>query len=219
MRLHLIAFLLICWCSIAKSQSDSIIKAKVDGITYRAFYKNKNETVSIIDSKGKTVCFFRPNGSAGISYLEFKDFNQDGYKDLIINYYTNVPDIFDAILYDKNSKKFTMIKGMQDYPAAIHLKGTNFYYSYHRSGCEDFNWDSDLFKIVNFKIVKIGNISDQTCVDPPDKPGIYITRITGMHKLLIKKFPISKIDSFKDDKWGFIAWYWKHNYNKFTVSN
>jgi hypothetical protein len=41
-----------------KSQSDSIAVAKVDGKTYKAVY-NSDETLSILDFKGKTVLLLK----------------------------------------------------------------------------------------------------------------------------------------------------------------
>ena len=105
---------------------------------------------------------------------------------------------------------------MTDYPQAIRIPGINLYYSYHRSGCADQNWDSDLYKIVDFKIIKIGNINAQMCVDPQDIAGINIYKLRGTKKHLVKKnISITTPLKFVDTKWGFIAYYWKHNYKKF----
>ncbi|MBS1525421.1 MAG: hypothetical protein JST19_07220 [Bacteroidetes bacterium] len=206
--------------AIAKGQSDSIAFAKINGEVYKAVY-NHNGTLLILNHVGKPV--FSTNKKTlydeGFWKLEFKDFDGDGYKDVVVEYYSNVPDCQDLILYDKQTRRFVLIKDFPDFPAPVHLKGTNLYYSYHRSGCADNNWDSDLFKIVNFKIVKIGNISGQDCVDPPDKPGIFICKINGKNELLVKKYPLSEIENFKYSKWGFIAWYWKRNCYNFNASN
>jgi hypothetical protein len=107
-----------------------------------------------------------------------------------------------------------MIKEFPNYPDPQKLKGTNLYYSYHRSGCADMNWDSDLFKIVNNKIIKIGNISGLGC-ERDEKLGVFISRIKGAKELQIKKYPISEIEKYKDYKWGFIKQYWTRNYQKF----
>jgi hypothetical protein len=151
--------------------------------------------------------------------LKFEDFDNDGYKDLLISYRSNVPDRQDLILFDNHQMRFVQIKDFPDYPAAIHLKGTDLFYSYHRSGCADEDWDSDLFKIENFKTVKIGNINGQACVGPPEKPFIHVSRFIGKRQMLVKTFPLTEIDKFKDSKWGFIDWYWKRNYQKFTALN
>lgn len=218
MKLNLIILLIfMCTNAFSQAKGDSIATEIVDGRSYKAVYDSTGN-LSIYGSKGRRVFFL--NGKdlylEGFWRLKFQDFNGDGFKDILIGYYSNVPARSDLILYDQHTKKFIHVKDFPDYPDAIRLKGTNLFYSYHRSGCADNNWDSDLFKIVKFKIVKIGNISGQTCVDPPGKPGIYISKIRGKHELLFKKFPIDESGNFKDYKWGFIAWYWKHNYMKFN---
>lgn len=67
--------------------------------------------------------------------------------------------------------------------------------------------------------MKVGNINGQACVDLPVKPFIHVFRFIGKHEKLVKTFPLTEIDNFKDSKWGFIDWYWKRNYKKFTALN
>jgi hypothetical protein len=190
------------------TDSDSVAVAKVDGKIYKAVY-NSNGALSIYDSNGKTVLFVKSKNLylEGFWRVKFEDFDGDGFKDIILDYYSNVADRSDLILYDKNHKRFVLIKDFPDYPASIKLKGTNLFYSYHRSGCADYNWDSDLFKIVNFKIIRIGNISGEECVDPPRKKGIYISKVKNKKEKLIKRLPIETQFDYKDGKWDLIAWY------------
>lgn len=218
MKLNLVVFFVFIYANaFSQVKGDSIATQIVDGKSYEAVYDSTGN-LSIYGSEGKRVFFLNAKELylEGFWRLKFQDFNGDGFKDIIVEYYSNVPDRNDLILYDPSTRKFIHVKNFSDYPAAIRLKGTNLFYSYHRSGCADQNWDSDLFKIVKFRIIKIGNISGQACVDSPDKPGIYIIKIKGRHELLIKKFPIDEPNNFKDSKWDFIAWYWKHNYMKFS---
>jgi hypothetical protein len=131
----------------------------------------------------------------------------------MIKYLSNVPERCDLFLYDKKTKQFVKIKNFREYPDPKRIPKTTCYYSYHRSGCADMDWDSDLFKIVDFKIVKIGNIAGRTCDDIDN--GIFIYRLSNHKKTLVKKFTINVINSYNDTKWGFIAGYWKNNYQKF----
>lgn len=139
------------------------------------------------------------------------DFNKDGYKDLRIEYISNTAGDGCLYLFDKNRKTFRLLKN-EDYPNPEFLKG-KYFYSYHRSGCADLNWVSNLFKIVNFSAVKLASISGNGCGDKFD--GIFIYQFHGETKILKRKFPISKINSYKNYKWGFIKSYWKENYSKF----
>ena len=218
MKLNLIVPLIfICFNAFSQVKNDSIATERVNGQTYKVVYDSSGN-LSIYGAKNKRVLFVNANElyTERFSSLKFQDFNNDGFKDIIIDYYSNVPDRNDLIIYDPGARKFVQIKDFPDYPAAIPLKGTKLFYSYHRSGCADYNWDSDLFKIIKFKIVRIGNVSGRTCVDPPDKPGIYISKVKGKRELLFKKFAIDKPADYKDDKWGLIELYWKNNYMKFS---
>jgi hypothetical protein len=147
-----------------------------------------------------------------ISSFKFVDFNDDAYKDLLIEYTSNTPGICNLLLYDKHIKKFSLLKDFPQYPAPEILKGTHLYYSYHHSGCADKDWDSDLFKIVNNQIIKIGNISGNGC---DVKPRIFISKIKGKKKIPVREYPIMEIEKYKAYKWGFVKHYWQTNYKKF----
>jgi hypothetical protein len=192
--------------------------AKVDGVFYKAIV-NKDLSVSIVLQDGKTVCHIESKDLDfdGIEQLEFTDFNGDGYKDLFIIHQSNVPDIRELLLYSKHLKRFVKVNRFSNYQDPKRIPNTTFYYSYHRSGCADFDWDSDLFTIVNFKIVKIGNISGRACEDDKNK-GIFVYRMGNHKKMFVKRFSIQEIGNYKDTKWGFIEDYWKKNYKKFVKS-
>ena len=146
---------------------------------------------------------------------EFLDFNGDGYKDILIDYMTNTPGIQDLLLYDITNKTYKKVIDFQRFPSAQRIGNTKYYYSYHRSGCADYNWDSDLFYIENYKSVKIGNIAGRECNDTSIKDGIYINKIIKGEKIEVQKLSIGIIKEYKDYKWGFIAQYWGKNYKKF----
>jgi hypothetical protein len=147
---------------------------------------------------------------------EFKDFNQDGYKDVILHYSSNAPLVLDLFLYVPALKKFKEVQDFRKFPAPRRITGTKYYYSYHKSGCADLNWDSDLFYIENFKAIRIGNISGNGCHKAGDKKGgIFISKVQSSKKMLVKTFPIETIGNYKDYKWGFIYEYWTKNYKFF----
>jgi len=202
--------------SIADTVS-STCTAKVDGVMYTAYYY-ADEKIELKNAKGTTVLLLKQSDAqfdnAGISGCKFVDFNGDGYQDLIVRYMTNVPDICELILYDQKLKKFIKITGFDAFPAPAKLPGIKMYYSYHRSGCADSNWGSDLFVIRNFKAVKLGSISGVECDESDIKDGVYIYK-TKSKQILYKKLPIETIHDYKGDKWGFINDYWKHHYKAF----
>jgi len=198
-----------------ESQIDSTI-LKISSVTigdkmFTALYTT-DYTLLVKDSNGKILFkeedFDYPN-------FEFKDFDNDGNKDLIISHLTNVPGIEDLLLFDKQQQTFIPVENFSKYPDPKSIKGTKYFYSYHRSGCADMNWDSDLFYIENFKPIKIGNISGRECDNRDEKDGIYIYKIGTEKEDLIKTLPTDTINKYKDYKWGFILDFWTNNYHEF----
>lgn len=146
------------------------------------------------------------------SGYEIKDFNEDGYEDIQLNYLFNLPGVADMLLFNKNTLNYTLVKNFDNFPSATKIKSSNYYYSYHRSGCADANWDSDLFYIQNFECFKIGNISGRGCIGE-ERNGIIISKIEDDKKIELKY--IKREAKYYEDKWEFIENYWKTNYKKF----
>lgn len=183
-------------------------RARVNGRNYTIY--SGSEYVFVLNSRKDTVFKLNESGNA-----RFLDFNRDGYKDLYIGYMTNVPDINDLALFDTLSGKFRLVEDLSDFPASQKIKGTDYYYSYHRSGCADLNWGSDLFYIKDYKTVRIGTIEGLGCENDP-KQGIFVRKVTGRKEKLIRSFYLSTIDKYKNYKWGFIHDYWAKNYTLFV---
>ncbi|RZL34592.1 MAG: hypothetical protein EOO96_09275 [Pedobacter sp.] len=178
----------------------------INGKTYTAFFHN-NGNFYITNVKKDTV--FKAIDQFGPDFT-FVDFNKDGYNDIRFSYTTNVPGINDLILYDKKSASFKAVKNFDDYPDAKPILGTKYYYSYHKSGCADESWDSDLFYIKNFETHKLANISVDCGTD-----SLVISKVIEEEKKLYEVFSESK--ALKGiDKWIFIKQYWKKNYQKFA---
>jgi hypothetical protein len=188
--------------------------AMVDGVSYKAILNGDN---SLSIKAGNKTVFYAKRADLYVTFesfqkLEFEDFNGDGYADLIVSYFSNVPGKQDLILYNKHTKKFVLVNGFPDYPSSVHIAPTAFYYSYHRSGCADLDWDSDLYKIANYKIIPAGNIAGRQCENSGEKLGIFINKVTGKKQHLIKKYTP---DALNGDKSNFIDQYWKANYSRF----
>jgi hypothetical protein len=142
----------------------------------------------------------------------FKDFNLDGYKDIYLEWGGNMPDRYSLYLFVPAKGKFKELIGFSDVPSAKPIKGTMYYYSYYPSGCADMAWGSDLFYVKDYRVIKLGNIKGDGC---GIKDGISIFRVSNEKKILIKTLPLTTIDRYKDNKWGYIKQYWTKNYSKF----
>jgi hypothetical protein len=181
------------------------------GEKFTAVYKI-NDTLYVLNKRSDTILKvpdLHPN-------FEFDDFNGDGAKDIRIHYMSNVPAIQDLLLFDKFKKNFKLVKNFSNFPDPNPVKGTKYYYSYHRSGCADMNWDSDLFYIENYKAIRIGNISGRQCDNQDgEKDAVYIHKVYHEKTILFRTLPIGTIWGYKDLKWGFIKEYWTKNYKLF----
>ena len=141
------------------------------------------------------------------------DFNNDGYQDIELDYITNVPGIVDVLLFDLASGKFQIIEELGNYPSPIKIKKSEYYYSYERAGCADYNWESNLFYISDYKCVKIGNITGKGC-GYEKRNGIFINKIVDNKEVEINW--IKRDSGYYEDKWEFIENYWTKNHLKFT---
>lgn len=190
-----------------------VTEASVNGDHYLIHYTS---TYNMYILKNNLDTIFKETDAA--YDFEFKDFDMDGYKDIRLYYMTNVPGIEGLLLYNPKSKTFKNVPNFQDFPSPVKIGGTQYYYSYHRSGCADMNWTSDLFYIENYQCKKIGTINGYECENSGVKDGIYIAKVSGAKKTVISELPISTIKRYKEYKWGFIANYWNNNYRLFITS-
>jgi len=189
------------------SNSFAIETTKIAGKSHIG-YINKR-TYYLLNAKGDTLI----RKTDYYFDAHFKDFNQDGFADIVLQYESNAPGVWDLFLYVPTTGKFRQITRFRDFPAAERLKGTNLFYSYHKSGCADMNWDSDLFYIKNYKAIKIGNIAGRECSDV--KNGIFIYKTEVQKNILFTKLSIDVIQNYKNYKWGFIHEYWTKNHKLF----
>jgi hypothetical protein len=148
------------------------------------------------------------------NFVGFKlgDFNRDGLTDIFVEWGGNMPERFSLFVFSKEDDKYIEIEKFSDYPAAIPLKGTRYYYSYFPAGCADNAWGSDLFYIGKKSAIKIGRIKGDGCgID--DK--IVISKMDKEKAVEIETLPIETIQKFENTKWSFIAQYWENNFRKF----
>jgi hypothetical protein len=157
---------------------------------------------------------------ADLAYIQYPDFNSDGNADILMDYSGNNSTFF-LYLFDPATNKFIEIEGYMNYPQAVQLKtNPNYYYSYHRAGCSDMNWVSDLIRFKDFKIIHLGHIYGQGCEDEENEN----SQIIEIYKLidndennekLIEKLPYLKFIPKFSYKWTFIEEYWNKHYAKF----
>lgn len=157
---------------------------------------------------------------SGLMNIQYIDFNRDKSRDILLTYIGNNPTYF-LYLFDNKTNTFRNVKGFDRFPDAIQLKANSkYYYSYHRAGCADLNWVSDLFQIVNFKTIQVGHIYGKGC-DFEIKQNPQVIEIYKIdnndeknEKLIAKLSYLRYIQNF-EDKWDFIEKYWNKNYLKF----
>jgi hypothetical protein len=124
-------------------------------------------------------------------------------------------------LFDKVNNVFKYVEGFERFPASQQLKtNPKYYFSYHRAGCADLNWVSDLFYIQNFKTIHIGHIYGKGCdADLKEEPQVIevykISDNNSDNEKLFEKLPYQRNVPEFGDKWDFIKRYWQKNYSKF----
>lgn len=175
------------------------------GTTYRAFY-DVDDIFKVERSTGEIILEV-----AELSPLfDFDDFNGDGFEDIRIHYNSNVPSVQDLLLFDKGKRNFVLVENFQDVPAPKAIGKTGYYYSYHRSGCADMSWDSDLFSLDNNKLLVLGNISVDCDIDT-----VFINKVRAGKRIAFRSKPLDVLKDFEEYKWGFIEDYWTKNYKAF----
>ncbi|NHN24851.1 hypothetical protein FIA58_004095 [Flavobacterium jejuense] len=186
--------------NICKEQSEN-------GITFETCLK-KYYLFTLKSSKGD-VLYKNDNNPSDYKFI---DFNEDGFLDIQLHFMTNVPGVNEILIFNPKSKSFIEIENFSNFPSTIKIKATDFYYSYERNGCADNNWNSDLFKIIDNKAIRFGNIEGIGC-EGFKKTGIYINKV-NIDEITKIKF-IAREEGYWDGKWDFIEKYWNENYNKF----
>ena len=146
--------------------------------------------------------------------LKCLDFNQDGFPDVFLEESSNTPEMYSLLLYDPLNGRFKKVKNFDLFPSPTRIARTKYYYSYHKNGCADLDWVSDLFYLDHFRTKLIGKIHGSGC-EPDTNQSIHIYKVNGPKQILYKILPISIINSYRDSKWGFIKQYWSKKYTRF----
>jgi len=145
---------------------------------------------------------------------ELLDIDEDGYIDIRVFVFSNTPNQCDNYLYSSVNHTFKLVENCSI--DIIKIKGTDFYYSYERAGCADYNWQSYLSKIKNYELVYYGYIFGQGCdYDEDNNPQvirIYKVLNSNINEIeLIEELPYNDYIKEYGDKWDFIKKYWTRN--------
>jgi hypothetical protein len=182
-----------------------VLACRTDTKNFAQIIKPRKDTITINDVNGN---------------IEIIKFDSDQFPDIVFSYLgSNYTE--SLFLYDKATKAYKMVEGFEGVSDAKRLRtNPRYYYSYHRAGCADMNWVSNLFYIQNFKIYQIGKIYGQGCESENSKRLIEISKVVTLNKVFITEtLPIDTIDTYEDYKWGFIENYWNKNFGKFKNKN
>lgn len=165
--------------------------------------------LTIIDSNKDTVYKHTNYATNG---FEFEDFDCDGILDIRMNQLSNIGGISELIIFDKTRKSFKEVMNFTDFADPERIKNTEYWYSYQRRGCADENWESKLFKILNFEAIEMGSIDGIFCNSESSK-GIFIYKTTKDQR--IKIHYENKGSNEYVDRHKYIEDYWTRNFMKF----
>jgi hypothetical protein len=221
MKTHLLLFTYLFSTALYAQEHNSDTAFLINRQSFKIQTREINsDQVTLTISRNLKVIKVDTLDAGGLSYLKFPDFDKDGNKDIMLTYMGNNFS-YDLYLFDKTKNVFKFVKGFDRFPETIQLKtNPKYYYSYHRAGCADLNWISDLFYIDNFKSIHIGQIYGKGCdADLKEEPQVIeIYKVIGNNddnEKLILKLPYKKNVPEFGDKWDFIKRYWEKNYFKF----
>jgi hypothetical protein len=184
---------------------------QADGV---AFFVHADTDTLLVVQRNDTV--FRFHGPT--NGLTVRDLDEDGNDDIILHHVTNVPGIEEVVRYSSQRGRFVEVVGFTSFPASEQIEGTGLFYSYHRSGCADLNWDSDLFYLQDTAAVRIGNMHGEGCEDV----SVPMIRVSKFPDALVPERSV-QVDSMTFDptcsgsqsKWGIIEEYWTSNWRTF----
>lgn len=147
-----------------------------------------------------------------ITDFEVKDFNSDGFLD-VITYHPSNGYLCSLLIYNPDKEKFEFIENFYKYSYSQNLDSSKFYYSYSGAGCAQNDWLSYLYSIENYKISVVGLIEGFGCL-PNDTNGVYIYKISKNDTVLIQY--IKDESGLGQKKFEFLDSYWKNNHERFN---
>jgi hypothetical protein len=152
----------------------------------------------------------------GLFDMRFTDINKDKIPELLVVHGGN-NFVYELYMINAKAQTYKPVNQFDLYPEAKQLDvDKSCYYSYHRAGCADMVWVSDLFKIVNNKTVLLGTIKGECCGSESGQQDRIVVLKKYPDKFVeINSFNCTEIEKYDDTKWGFIKEYWNNNIKKF----
>lgn len=209
-------------CASPKTESPAVGRVFLDttvtnsGASFRLTAISNSDTTALLKSgsaKGETIVDTLDQPTA-IGYMEAVDFDKDGNSDILLDYIGNNPT-FHLYLYDISTSTFRHIDNYLSFPEGQQLEGNReLYYSYHRAGCADLNWVSDLFTIKDFKITHLAHLYAEGCEG--EQQGISVFKVIANKSDSTTLIETIKYSSEQNDSKGdIIKKYWNENWTKF----
>ncbi len=208
--------LILCCHKICAQSYDTI--QKINGQKFEIVTNEVTEdTILLTVKKNSKIILLKKLDSSDINSIEFLDFNKDKRTDIIISHIGNVMT-YSLFLFDKLKSNLKEVRGFEQFPDAVQLKtNSRYYYSYHRAGCADDDWASDLFKIEAFNTIWVAHISGNGCdeIESERTIEVYKVKNDNIENNALQTFKMGKVIKKLEDKWDFIKKYWNKNYAKF----
>jgi hypothetical protein len=217
---------------LAACQSNSADSSAIPGVTqtpdtaivqiYTLEINNQQYIQATKD--GRFNCLLSVEGDTIVQSREYyfkalvTDIDEDGFNDIRVLVNSNTPNQCENYLFDKTGNTFKLVENCD--LDIRKIKGTTFYYSYNRAGCNDMNWESYLSKIENYRLVDYGFINGRGCnfeiEENPQVIEIYKVNVSDSEPAkILKTLPYHHFIKKNDDKWDFVENYWKKNYKIF----
>ena len=219
-NIHVIFILLFC-CHFIRAQEksvDTIVIIKNQKFEIRTQSEPNNLVQLRILMNSSEILNDKIDGF-GLRDIDFIDFNNDNFIDIKISYFGN-NETASLYLFNDELSKLVSLEGFERFASSKILRSNSqYYYSYNRTGCADSNWESSLFKIVNYKTVALGYIYGQGCEFELEKnpKSIKIYKVNNNEdKKLFLTYQYDKFINSVNDKWEFIEQYWNSNYRIFN---
>lgn len=190
--LSVVFLLLVFWsCDFKKTKLDNSVSNDEDTLYYEYetaiidehkfdFFIDLKGEFKVINELGEVEYSQKDN----ITDFELKDFNLDGFLD-VITYHPSNNYLCNLLIYNPNREKFEFIENFYKYSYSQNLNSSKFYYSYSGAGCAQNDWLSYLYSIENYKISVLGLIEGFGCL-PNDTNGVYIYKISQNDTILIQ---------------------------------
>jgi hypothetical protein len=203
---------------VDEGQFKCSVNASEDGFSIRISKETAGEWIR------QSRYFMRANYYEGIETL---DWNEDGFEDIRVKFidgcrpeYQNFLFLYDSIAKQfRNVEKYWWYCGSDGDP--VRVTGTpGYYYNFTCWGCEGNEYESQLFRVVDYKIVVAGSMHINFCEEPYE---VTIFRHHGKHNEASEKIatiPGAYINEAYDSDDFSPAWerycinFWRKHHNR-----